>query len=172
VCGTSALGAALCLVGVAGADFIPGGGKPASDCYIGFDVTGVTGSGGRIECVEGDPCDTGPCGDNKCTFEVRVCVNQPGVSGCTPPPGGLATAKTPGPFRSGIPTSLSGPACGAPVGLQLKLKRKGARGNKRAVRPRASAPSGTTPRTDRDAFTFVCLPRTAPCGSPSGAFLR
>ena len=103
--GAVALGAAACFSTVAFAGFVPGGGNPASDCYMGFDVTGVTSQTGRIECIEGDPCDTGACGDNKCTFQFSVCVNQAGVTGCTPPSGGLAKVKTPGPFRSGIPAS-------------------------------------------------------------------
>ena len=170
--GAAALGAAAWLSGVAFAGFVPGGGNPAADCYLGFDVTGVTSQGGRIECIEGDPCDSGACGDDRCTFQFRVCVNQAGVSGCSPPSGGLATVKTPGPFRSGIPPSLTGPACGSPLTLELKLKGQGSKSNRRAVRPRATAPRGTRPRTDQDAFAFVCLPRTAPCASPSGAFLQ
>jgi len=170
--GAVALGAVACFSTLAFAGFVPGGGNPASDCYMGFDVTGVTSQTGRIECIEGDPCDAGACGDNKCTFQFNVCVNQPGLTGCTPPSGGLATVKTPGPFRSGIPSSLTGAVCGSPLTLDLKLKGKGSRSNSRTVRPRATAPGGTTPRRDRDAFNFVCLPRTTPCGSPSGAFLR
>jgi hypothetical protein len=162
----------VCIAGVASAGFVPGGGNPAADCYMGFDVTGVTSENRRIECVEGDPCDTGACGDGRCTFEFSVCVNQPGVAGCTPPAGGLARVKTPGPFRDAIPASLVGPACGSPVTLELKLKGKGTKSNKRVVRPRAMAQRGTRPRSDRDAFRFVCEPRTEPCASPSGAFVR
>jgi hypothetical protein len=140
-------------------------------CYMGFDVTGVTSQTGRIECIEGDPCDAGTCGDDKCTFQFRVCVNQAGVTGCTPPSGGFATVKTPGPFRSRIPSPLTGAVCGSPLTLDLKLKANGGRSNSRTVRPRATAPAGTTPRRDRDPFNFVCLPRTSPCASPGGAFL-
>ena len=185
------LAAGLWLSGVALAGFVPGGGKPASDCYLGFEVTGVTSSTGRAECVEGEACDVGECGDSKCTFELAVCVNQLGVPGCTPPSGGLASVKTPGPFKAGIPAPpWSGPMCGLPLTLDVKLKDHGKRGNGRTVRPRASAAAGTNPRQDRDAFNFVCVPRTTPCapsttttttttsttttttGSTRGAFLQ
>jgi hypothetical protein len=157
------------------ADFVPGGGNQASDCYMGFDVTGVTASGGKIECTEGDPCDTGACGDNKCDFQFTICVNRAGVQGCTPPAGGLSKVDTPGPFRSGIPPSpLTGAACGTPLSLELKLKDNGQRKNKRAIRPKATAVSGIQPRKDQDQFLFVCKPRSGACppASPSGAFLR
>jgi len=169
-----ALAAGIGMAGAAFAGFVPGGGKAASDCYIGFDVTGVTSGTGRVECVEGEACDVGGCGDNRCTFEAAVCVNQPGVAGCKPPSGGLASAKAPGPFRSKVPADLAGPACGAFVTMDVRLKRNGTKGGNRAVRPRASAVAGTNPRTDKDAFNFVCVPRTTPCppASPSGAFVQ
>jgi hypothetical protein len=168
------LAAGLWLSGVALAGFVPGGGKVTSDCYLGFEVTGVTSSTGRAECVEGEACDLGECGDNKCTFQLAVCINQSSVPGCIPPSGGLASVKTPGPFRAGIPAPpLTGPTCGPPLALEVKLKNHGKRSNGRTVRPRASAVAGTSPRTDRDAFNFVCVPRTTPCpASPSGAFLQ
>lgn len=154
------------------AGFVPGGGNPAADCYMGFDVTGVDGANSRIECTEGDPCDTGPCGDEQCDFAFSICVNQPGVGSCSPPAAGLTSVKTPGPFRDGIPPSLTGAACGSPLALELKLKNNGQKSNKRVVRPRATAASGTRPRSDRDSFTFVCLPRGTECpASPSGAFV-
>ncbi len=158
-------------VSLAFAGFVPGGGNSRADCYLGFDVAGVTASGGRIECTEGDPCDAGACGDEKCDFEFTICVNQAGVQGCTPPAGGLAAVNTPRDFRTGIP-SLTGAACGNPLSLELKLKKNGQKSNKRVIRPKATAAGGTRPRKDQDSFTFVCQPRTVECpASPSGAFL-
>lgn len=154
------------------AGFVPGGGNAAADCYAGLDVTGVTSSTGRIECMEGDPCDIGACGDAKCTFHFLICANQPGVSGCTPPADGLRNVKTPGPFQSSIPVDLTGAACGRPFSFELQLKRNGQRPNKRVIRTTAFAASGTKPHKDRDSFTFVCTPRTGDCpSSPSAAFL-
>jgi hypothetical protein len=159
-------------VSLAFAGFVRGGGNSAADCYLGFDVAGVTASDGRIECTEGDPCDAGACGDEKCDFEFTICVNQAGVQGCTPPAGGLAAVNTPRDFRTGIPTSLTGAACGDPLSLELKLKKNGQKSNKRVIRPKATAAAGTRPRKDQDSFTFVCQPRTVECpASPGGAFL-
>jgi len=157
------------------AGFIGGGGKPEADCYAGLDVTGVSStSESRIECTEGDACDASPCGDGKCTFEIRVCANRSGISGCTPPAGGLASLKIAGPLKSGVPVGLTGPACGGPLMLDLKLKRDGQKSNKRVIRAKAKAVSGVKPRKDQDSFLFVCLPRTSACppASPSGAFVR
>jgi hypothetical protein len=154
------------------AGFVPGGGNSAADCYAGLDVTGVTSSTGRIECTEGDPCDTA-CGDGKCTFRFLICVNQPGVSGCTPPAAGLRIVRTPGPLQPSIPVDLTGAACGRPFSFDLKLKGNGQKSNKRVIRMKATAASGTKPRNDQDSFTFVCRPRTTDCPtSPSAAFLR
>ena len=154
------------------AEFVPGGGNPAADCYMGFDVTGITSSSGRIECTEGDPCDT-TCGDGKCTFQFEICVNQPGVAGCTPPANGLRSVNAPGSVRAGVPATLTGASCGQMVSFDLKLKGHGKKKNKRVIRTRAIAASGTKPGKDEDQFTFVCLPRTTPCpSSPSAAFLQ
>jgi hypothetical protein len=161
------------VVSPARADFIPGDGNAAADCYAGVDVTGVTSSSNRIECQEGDPCDQSPCGDATCKFEVRVCVNEPNVQDCTPPAGGLKSMKAPGPLRSGIPGDLTGESCGQAVTFDLKLKRDGQKKNKRVIRTRATAAGDTQPRKDQDSFTFVCLPRNGDCpSSPSSAFLQ
>lgn len=154
------------------AGFVPGGGNAAADCYLGLDVTGVTTSGKRIECTEGDPCDVGACGDQTCTFRFDICVNQAGVSGCTVPAGGLSSVKAPGPLQAFLPADVTGAACGTPYSFDLRLKKNGTKQNKRAIRMRATALPGTKPRKDQDSFLFVCLPRTGDCpSSPSAAFL-
>src|SRR5262249_8790053 len=103
------------------AGFIGGGGKANSDCYAGLDVTGVSSTGGsRIVCMEGDPCDLSPCGDGKCTFGINICVNQSGISGCTPPAGGLKSLQAAGPLKAGVPSSLTGEVCGPDERLDLK----------------------------------------------------
>ena len=152
--------------------FVPGGGNRAADCYAGFDVTGVTSASGRIECTEGDACDLA-CGDGKCTFRFSICANQSGVSGCTPPAGGLQTIKAPGALQGFLPVDLGSAACGTPASVEVKLKRNGQKSNKRVFRTKAIAVSGATPRKDQDSFTFVCNPRPGTCpSSPSGAFLQ
>src|SRR5262245_23690807 len=65
---------------------VPGGGRPASDCYGEFNVEGATGTS-KIVCTDGDPaCDTdGQC-QGACTFRVALCLNQANVPACTPKP--------------------------------------------------------------------------------------
>jgi hypothetical protein len=108
------------LVPPAWSGFIGGGGKSESDCYAGLDVTGVSSaSGSRIECTEGDDCDQSPCGDGKCTFDISVCANRSGISGCTPPAGGLASLKLANPLKPGVPSNLTGAICGSDLTLDL-----------------------------------------------------
>ena len=91
----TAVGAMMLAIGgpsVAG--LIPGGGNAASDCYIELDVQGIENGtdavkkGRKVTCVDGDPCDTGPCGDGVCDLKVALCLNQfdPNVPACTPAP--------------------------------------------------------------------------------------
>lgn len=171
--GLLVLSATLC-ASPAFAGFVGGGGNASADCYAGVDVTGISGgNGSKIECTEGDACDTGPCGDNKCTFEIRVCANESGISGCTPPEGGLSSLKAAGPLKSGAPSDLTIESCGSPVTLDLKLKKNGQKKNKRVIRAKATASGSANPAKDQDSFQFICLPRSGECGSsPSGAFLK
>jgi hypothetical protein len=164
----AALGAAPAWAG-----FVGGGGSAAADCYVGLDVEGVSDtSSGKVECTEGDACDTGPCGDGKCTFDIEVCVNEAGVSGCTPPAGGLDSVKAAGPLKNAVPSTVTGAAWGNEVSLDVKLKKNGQKKNKRVIRAKATA-GAASPGKDQDSFTFICKPRSGECGSsPSGAFLR
>ncbi len=161
-------------VSAAWAGFIGGGGKSEADCYAGLDVAGVSSaSGSQITCTEGDACDLSPCGDGKCTFQIKVCANQPGIQGCTPPAGGLSSLKMAGPLKSGVPSDLSGAVCGQEITLDLKLKKDGKKANKRVIRGKATAAGSVKPKKDQDSFQFVCLPRSTPCpASPSGAFVQ
>lgn len=166
------VGGGLCAT-VAWAGFIGGGGRSDADCYAGLDVAGVSSaSGSQIVCMDGDPCDLSPCGDGKCTFGINVCVNRSGISGCTPPAGGLKSLNAAGPLKAGVPSSLTGEVCGTDVTLDLKLKKKGQKKNKRVIRMKATAAGSAQPRKDQDSFQFVCLPRSGACpASPSGAFV-
>ena len=157
------------------AGFVGGGGNPEADCYAGLEVTGVSSpNGSRIDCTEGEACDTSPCGDGKCTFEIRVCPNRSGVSGCTPPAGGLASLQAAGPLKAGVPSNLAGATCGPSLTLDLKLKRDSQKSNRRVIRAKSKAAGSVKPRKDQDTFRFVCLPRTSQCppASPSGAFVQ
>ena len=170
----AALVCAVLWAPAAWAGFIGGGGKSEADCYAGLDVAGVSSaSGSQIVCMEGDPCDLSPCGDGKCTFGINVCVNRSGISGCTPPAGGLASLKAAGPLKAGVPSNLTGEVCGQQIMLDLKLKKNGKKKNKRVIRAKATAAGSVQPKKDQDSFQFVCLPRSGSCpSSPSGAFVQ
>src|SRR5262245_11139934 len=91
-CGIAVVGLAAVLLSGASAGLVPGGGPQKSDCYAEFDVDGISNPqdvvrNKLVSCMDGDECDSSPCGDAVCTFGVRVCWNQndPNVSDCDPP---------------------------------------------------------------------------------------
>jgi uncharacterized delta-60 repeat protein len=151
------------------------GGGPASktntDCYLELEVAGTTSvkSNAIVGCVDGDPCDAGPCGDNRCDFEVAACASQsdPALADCTPP-ASLDAVKLSGPLASNAGQLQAGPACGATTQIQVSVKST-KRGTYQASKSRvvikgsAKAPKGVSPRKDKDKWTLQCLPRTEAC---------
>jgi hypothetical protein len=176
-----ALVVALATLGVAApsnAGRIPGGGTAKSDCYAELEVTGIENPSQRVQknkivlCTDGEACDTGPCGDNRCDMELTLCVNQhdPNLSTCTPPANlDLLKAKSKGKVKIniGLPQALTGSVCGALLDLPLDipLKKNGLpkKFGQAKLNVTAKAPNGTKPRTDGDEFTIKCLPRTVAC---------
>lgn len=106
---------------------IPGGGPEKSDCYV---VPGVEGTRGpttarTLDCVDGElSCDLdGQC-DDQCQFGLRVCVNQPGLSGCTPPSAldGLRLRDSPPNVTLSPPAGLQGAVCTDKVNAAVAVK--------------------------------------------------
>ena len=176
-----ALGAAIALalgVGQAWAGLVPGGGSAKSDCYIETEVTGLESAtvekGKKVTCVDGDPCDTGPCGDDACNFEVSACINQsdPNLPECTPP-AGLDVAKASGKasgqkgkIEIGVPQLLEGSTCGAVLDLQANIKVKNSgkkKPGKAKLKLQAKGVKGTKPRKDKDSVQLICMPRETEC---------
>src|SRR5262249_26973746 len=98
----------------ASAMLLPGGGNPRTDCYVELDLDTFIPpeSPRRAFCVDGDPsCDHDGLCNGSCTFQARVCVNDPDRDRCTPPPT-LRSLKV---QRNLLPApdSLSGAGCGA-----------------------------------------------------------
>jgi len=99
---------------------ILGGHGTKTDCFAVFDGIDSTGGGTpKVRCTDGDPsCDRdGDCHNGSCTFHFRVCINQPNVTGCTPPAAGLKKIRTIPPkyrsFTSGLTGSqLTRATCG------------------------------------------------------------
>jgi|GEM_PF-755110 len=167
--GYLAVAAVLMLVAVTPttAGIVPGGGPAASDCYAVLDVQGVESSsvqkGKKITCTDGDACDAGTCGDGRCTMRTAVCVNQSGLSGCTPP-GSLQQLKVRGKASLPIP-ALEGAVCAAAGDVDVPTK-KGKKPGKLKLTMLAKAPKGTKPPKDVDSVQMICLPRTTDCPGP------
>jgi len=150
------------------------GGKPAkSDCYVELD--GVTQTKVHpnpiAECTDGDPtCDTDGACNQSCRFDVRVCIDQTDVPGCTPPTGGLRRLdiKSKG-TKPEAPADLTGSACGAFVAIDVPLKTKN--GGRKLVKNRqiitmiAKPQKGVKPPTDVDKITLTCLPKPGGCAA-------
>jgi len=188
-CAFAALTAFFALIGgLASAGLIPGGGPTKSDCYAELNVDGITNPSTRVQknktvlITDGDVGDTGPCGDNKCTVKVAVCINQkdPNLTDCTPP-ASLDKLNVKGAVNITVPQLLTGSACGAfvtgEISEKVKLNPDGtvkkAKLGKAKFKVTAKGPKGTKPRSDVDNVIIQCLPRTVACpASASGAFLE
>src|SRR5262249_25868138 len=108
------------------ADLVPGKGNQKANCYVEYNVHGITnpsqrvmGNGGIVACTDGEACDTdGVCGNHSCTLQVAICINKrdPNVPKCTPP-SGLDNLKVTGKgktlLQASVPQLLGGSACGA-----------------------------------------------------------
>jgi hypothetical protein len=160
---------ALALATPAAAGLVPGGGRAASDCYAELDVDGVENGtpsvkrNRRVLCVDGDPCDAGPCGDGVCDFRVRLCWNQrdPNVATCDPMPA-LDSMSLRGPLAALVlmPRNLGGSTCDESyTDFGVPTKGNGKRPGSLNVRITATAPAGTTPLVDNDLIKLVCKPR-------------
>lgn len=176
---------ATTLVSVGSATVIPGGpstGKAAAaDCFAELKTQGTPtlSTSGKtaskeVDCMDGDPtCDfDGQCNDS-CTFQVQICDNQPGVTGCTAP---ASLSKLTTKIKKGKgntptvipnPTSLTGSACGALVDevVAVKVSKKGKKkAGVMTISASAKASSGK-PASDKDTYILKCLPQTGVCPS-------
>ena len=88
--------------------------KADSDCYLELLVENAMVAHiqeNKLVCNDGDPCDSGPAGDDRCDFQIAACVNQadPALPTCTAP-AALDSAKIKGKFSLGGPEPAERPA--------------------------------------------------------------
>ena len=142
--------------------------KADSDCYLELLVENATASqiqeSKLLACKDGDPCDSGPAGDDRCEIRIAACVNQadPALPTCTAP-AFLSYAKIKGEVSVKVPSLLAGPRCTPFVTVSVPVKRKKngtvvAGKSKRVLKGEAKAPKDTSPRKDADKWTLQCLP--------------
>ena len=148
------------------------GGTGKSDCYAAIDVEGVEAgtsavvNNKKIECTDGEACDSGTCGDGICNMQVAVCINQPGLAGCAPP-SRLQKLQVKGKVNLEIPQVLEGPACGEFLDVPIQTKRGGKKPGKAKLVVLAKAPKGTKPAKDSDSYELTCVPRSVECPPPT-----
>jgi hypothetical protein len=124
----------------------------------------------KVLCIDGDPCDQGPCDDLACDLRVAACFNQvdPNLPDCVPPAGGLDRAKIRGAFDLQVPELLPGPVCTPDVNvhIQARINSAGkylAKKSRMKLKGKARAIAGTKPRKDADKWILQCMPRSTPC---------
>jgi uncharacterized delta-60 repeat protein len=149
---------------------VPGGPatKTNNDCYLELRVRGVVPAAVQknqiVHCLDGASCDQGPAGDGRCEVEISACASQtdPALPDCTPP-ASLESVKVGGALAGSTSGLRAGPACSAPVRVQvpIKLSRSGkylAGKSKVVIKGNARAPKGVAPRKDTDKWTIQCVP--------------
>ena len=141
--------------------------KAASDCYLELLVENATASQiqeSKLVCNDGDPCDSGPAGDDRCDLRIAACVNQADPR-CrhARAPAALDSAKIKGKSSLGVPSLLTGPQCTSFVTASVKVKRRKngkavAGKSKLVLKGEAKGPKDTSPRKDADKWILQCLP--------------
>src|SRR5262245_46711501 len=150
---------------------LPGGPptKTSSDCYLELLVAGAQTSDVKgnqlLVCKDGDPCDAGPAGDDRCDLKLAGCVNQsdPALPDCRAP-ATLASARIKGKVAIDVSALLAGPPRCTPfvdVSVVAKRNKRGkyvAGKSKLVLKGLAKAAKGVSPRIDADKWTIQCMP--------------
>jgi uncharacterized delta-60 repeat protein len=153
------------------AALVPGGPptKKSSDCYLELLVAGAQTSdvqGNKLlVCKDGDPCDAGAAGDDRCDLKLAGCVNQsdPALPDCTAP-ATLASARIRGKVAIAVSALLAGPPQCTPFVDASVVAKRNKRGkylagkSKLVLKGLAKAAKGVSPRKDADKWTIQCMP--------------
>jgi uncharacterized delta-60 repeat protein len=150
---------------------VPGGPptKTSSDCYLellvaGAQISDVQGNK-LLVCKDGDPCDVGAAGDDRCDLKLAGCVKQsdPALPDCTAP-ATLASARIKGKVAIDVGALLAGPPQCTPFVDASVVAKRNKRGkylagkSKLVLKGLAKAPKGVSPRKDADKWTIQCMP--------------
>jgi hypothetical protein len=144
---------------------LPGGGNARTDCYVGFEVTGVAAATSTrvVECTDGDPtCDLDGAENDSCRFEVAACLNSPNDRPtCIPPapPAALTKVKLRRAAAGlGLP-ALDAADCGPAqnIDVAVKVRRNGRKRPGKTVL-RGVAVSPVKPKRDKDKARLICNP--------------
>jgi uncharacterized delta-60 repeat protein len=150
---------------------VPGGPptKTSSDCYLELLVAGAQTSDVKgnqlLVCKDGDPCDAGPAGDDRCDLKLAGCVKQtdPALPDCTAP-ATLASARIKGKVAIDVSALLAGPPRCTPFVDASVVAKRNKRGkylagkSKLVLKGLAKAAKGVSPRKDADKWTIQCIP--------------
>jgi uncharacterized delta-60 repeat protein len=150
---------------------VPGGPptKTSSDCYLELLVAGAQTSdvqGNKLlVCKDGDPCDVGAAGDDRCDLKLAGCVKQsdPALPDCTAP-ATLASARIKGKVAIDVSALLAGPPQCTPFVDASVVAKRNKRGkylagkSKLVLKGLAKAAKGVSPRKDADKWTIQCMP--------------
>ena len=124
----------------------------------------------KVLCTDGDPCDQGPCGDDRCDMRVAACINQTddSVADCTPPSAGLERVTIRGALVIEVQQVLTDPTCTPYVdaGIEARFNKAGkylAKKSRVKLKGKARAAAGTKPRSDSDKWIIECAPRMTGC---------
>ena len=166
------LGAAGLLIARPAAADITGGSAKAG-CYAIFKGITATIGKTKVECTDGQACDSDGAADGTCAFAPQVCLNNPGLSPCTPSDVTTITQKK-GTLRVPATPSSTASDCAEPSSVPVAV---GTKANGKPKPGKASillfADSSGKPKRDKNKLKLVCLPggtttsTTLPGGCPS-----
>jgi hypothetical protein len=160
---------------------VPGGpvSKSASDCYLELLVEGVENGTATVQdnrkvlCIDGDPCDLGPCGDGVCALRAALCVNQfdPNLADCTPPVGGLVKVRVRNAVDLEAPGAITEAGCSPWVDFSIEARSNKAgkylaKKSRQKLKGKAVAAKGIKPRSDVDKWIIQCVSRLTDCPAP------
>ncbi len=142
------------------------------ECLVALEDARETVLGDMVTCHDGDPsCDADGAPDGVCTFEVRACVNVPGIGACEPRELTRFVAR---PTRYGLTVSPLGSTfvCGAYADVAVRRKRNGGARRARVLVRARGGPGRRVVDVDRTVFDceppFECADICECSGNPSG----